>query len=450
VIAAFLLTLLMTPACRAVCRRFGWVDHPDVRKLHRAPIPRAGGIAIFLGYAAAICANHAWNILPALFAAFAIGLLDDLFNLKPRTKLAGQVLAAVLACAAGIQIGGAGAWWHIPLTIVWLVGCANAVNLIDGLDGLATGIGLTATAAALFSALLSGNAPLALVAAPLLGALLGFLPYNISPASIFMGDCGSNTVGFLLGCIAIMWSQTGAYLPGKVAPVVALSIPILDTALTVFRRFLRGQPIFAADRGHVHHRLLCRGFTPRRVVAILCGGGAFAASLSVLLSIATYSGGPVLAVFGIAIWLAIRYLGYGEFDSVRRLVSSGVLRSLVSTDLCVREVEAAISSAQGVDECWSAIQSNGCSLGLSRATMEAFGRTFSAQFPAASTTCWSLRVPLDGVGAINLEIPIGTASASLAPLANSLQTVLGPKLEALSPKLAFAASATGSRRYQTL
>jgi UDP-GlcNAc:undecaprenyl-phosphate GlcNAc-1-phosphate transferase len=429
----------MTPACRAVCRRFGWVDHPDIRKLHRAPIPRAGGIAIFLGYAAAICTNHVWTILPALFAAFAIGLLDDLFNLKPRTKLAGQVLAAVLACAAGIQIGGTSAWWHIPLTIVWLVGCANAVNLIDGLDGLAAGIGLIATAAAVVSALLSGNAALALVAAPLLGALLGFLPYNFSPASIFMGDCGSNTIGFLLGCFAIKWSQTGGSLPGKVAPVVALAIPILDTALTVFRRFLRGQPIFAADRGHIHHRLLCRGFTPRRVIAILCGGGAFAASLSLLLSIGTYSGGPVLAVFGITVWLAIRNLGYGEFDSVRRLVSRGVLRQAVTADLSLLEWEAAIHSAHSVDECWSAIQSNGRSLGLSRATMQVYGRTLSAQFPDIPEKCWSLRVPLDGIGVIDLDIPFGPPSASAAPLANSLRTVLAPKLETLRPKLAFAA-----------
>ena len=156
----------------------------------------------------------------------------------------------------------------VPLTILWLVGCSNAFNLIDGLDGLATGVGLFATATAFLSALLTGNIALAIVTAPLLGALLGFLPYNFSPASIFMGDCGSLTVGFLLGCFGVIWSQKSATLLGMTAPLIALAIPLLDTALAIARRFLRRQPVFGADRGHIHHRLLARGFTPRRVAYI--------------------------------------------------------------------------------------------------------------------------------------------------------------------------------------
>jgi UDP-GlcNAc:undecaprenyl-phosphate GlcNAc-1-phosphate transferase len=466
---AFLLTLLMTPACRTACQRFGWVDRPEIRKLHRAPIPRAGGIAIFLGYAAALIltrspigestARHAWTILPAVIVAFATGLLDDLVNLRPRTKIAGQVLAALLISAAGIQIRNVGgysigkSWWHIPLTIVWLVGCANAVNLIDGLDGLAAGIGLFATAAVLLSALFSGNTALAVVAAPLLGALLGFLPYNFSPASIFMGDCGSNTVGFLLGCFTIMWSQTCPTFPAMAAPVIALAIPILDTALAIFRRFLRHQAIFAADRGHIHHRLLSRGFSPVRVACILYAAAGFFACLSILLTTGSYSGGPVLAAFSIVVWLALRYLRYDEFDSVRRILFGGVLRGALTADLSLRQLEAAINSAHSVDECWAALQSNGGSLGLSTAAMHVYGRTYSAQFPDSATPaeCWSLVVPLDGAGTLDLEIPFGPAPASVAPLANSLRTVLAPKLETLRPKLALAAAAAAgsnsSRRW---
>ena len=416
---AFLVTLLLTPVCRLACRRFGWVDQPGIRKLHQRPIPRAGGIAIFLGYAVAICGCHEWTILPAVFAAFATGMLDDIVNLKPRTKIAGQVLASLLACAAGVLIGGGGVWWHVPLTIVWLVGCANAVNLIDGLDGVAAGIGICACGAALVSALLGGNSALALAAAPLLGALLGFLIYNFSPASIFMGDCGSNTVGFLLGCITILWSQTGASPARMTAPVIALAIPILDTALAIVRRFLRNESIFAADRGHIHHRLLARGFTPRRVAWILYAGGGFFACLAILLARSTYGGAPVLAAFGIAIWLALRYLRYDEFDSVGRVLFKGVLRGLVSAEVAVREVETAFRKARSIEECWMAVESHGSRLGLTRATMRVYGRMFAAEFGGGAETtgeCWSLRVPLNGDDAMDLEIPFGAGSIGVAAL----------------------------------
>src|ERR1017187_499676 len=327
-ILAMLLTLGLTPVCRLLCQRLGWVDHPGPRKVHLQPIPRTGGIAIFMGYAGAMFLlllyplRHGMfatgmfpgmrALLPAIVVAFATGLLDDVLQLKPWMKLLGQVTAAALACNAGVQIHNlagfyiADTWWHIPLTIVWLVGCANAFNLIDGLDGLAVGVGIFATATALFSALLSGNIALALMTAPLLGALLGFLPYNFSPASIFMGDCGSLTVGFLLGCFGVIWSQKSATLLGMTAPLIAMAIPLLDTALAISRRFLRGQAIFAADRGHIHHRLLARGFTPRRIVYLLYASAGVLAGLSLLMSRAHYSGGVVVAFCAI-IWLAIRY-----------------------------------------------------------------------------------------------------------------------------------------------
>jgi UDP-GlcNAc:undecaprenyl-phosphate GlcNAc-1-phosphate transferase len=433
--------------------RFGWVDLPGVRKLHGEPIPRAGGIAIFLGYAAAICTHHAWTILPAAVVTFGTGLLDDLVSLKPRTKIAGQTLAALLACASGIQIRNLGGhaihntWWQVPLTVLWLAGCTNAINLIDGLDGLAAGVGLTATAAAFLTALLTGNAALTILTAPLLGALLGFLPYNFNPASIFMGDSGSNTIGFLLGCFAIMWSHGCATLPMMAAPLIALAIPILDTALAIFRRFLRQQPVSEADRGHIHHRLLSRGFSPRRVACILYVAGGLLAGLSILLTTGAYSGGPVLAAFGILIWMALRYLRYDEFTSVRNIFFGGVVRRALSTDLFLRQLEGDVSSAASIDECWFALQSIGPRLGLSSATMHVYGRTFSAQFSDSQTAgdCWNMTVSLNGVGTIDLEIPFGRESSSASPVANSLRTVLAPKLEALRPKLAFAAAAGGAR-----
>jgi UDP-GlcNAc:undecaprenyl-phosphate GlcNAc-1-phosphate transferase len=442
-LAAFVLTLLLTPACRVVSRRFGWVDHPDTRKLHRVAIPRVGGMAIFAGYAVGTMSGHSWAILPAVGAAFLTGLLDDLVNLKPRTKIAGQVLAALLACAAG---QGGTTWWHVPFAVVWFVGCTNAVNLIDGLDGLAAGVGFFAAAAAFLSALLSGNVALALITAPLLGALLGFLPYNSNPASIFMGDCGSNTIGFLLGCFSIALVKSNPTVPAMGAPMVALTIPLLDTALAIFRRFLRREPIFGADLGHIHHRLLSRGYSSRSVAFILYGAAAFFAGVSVLWSAGAYREVPLAIAFCIAIWLALRYLQYDEFESVRSVCFGGLLRSALAADLAVRQLEEAIEAAQSLDECWFALRSSGRSLGLSGANMQIGGTTFSGRFSDSGITeagC-SLRVPLEGAGSIELEIPFGSTPVSVDRLVNSLRTVLAPKLQAVRPLRAFAAA--GGRR----
>src|SRR5207247_1602256 len=169
---------------------------------------------------------------------FATGLLDDLFGLSPWQKIFGQVGAAGLAYWAGVRVLGvagfsAHGWWSIPLTVLWLVGCANAFNLIDGVDGLAAGVGLFATLTIFLAALLQNNAPLALATVPLAGALLAFLRYNFNPASIFLGDCGSLSIGFLLGCYGIIWSQKSATMLVMSAPLLALAIPLHDTCITI-------------------------------------------------------------------------------------------------------------------------------------------------------------------------------------------------------------------------
>jgi UDP-GlcNAc:undecaprenyl-phosphate GlcNAc-1-phosphate transferase len=366
---------------------------------------------------------------------FATGFLDDVFGLKPWMKLIGQAVAAILACNANVVIRGiagyslAGTWWHLPLTVLWLVGCANAFNLIDGLDGLATGVGLFATATAFLSAVLNGNIALAFVTAPLLGALLGFLPYNFSPASIFMGDCGSLTVGFLLGCFGVIWSQKSATLLGMTAPLIAMAIPLLDTALAITRRFLRGQGIFAADRGHIHHRLLARGFTARRIAYILYASGGVLAGLSLLMS-NSYFGGGVIVAFCAIIWLAVRYLGYEEFDVARRMVFGGFFRRLLNANVCVTQFEQAVGAAQTVDECWEALLDSGRAFGFSAATLRVHGREFTATLTEAPGECWTVNVPLDGAGCVDLSVPFGPdhAPATISPLCMSLRTALAPRL----------------------
>ena len=253
--------------------------------------------------------NSRWcgDCCPAPRWLSRIGLLDDLFDLRAWIKLLGQLAAAGLACVGGVRIlsiGGAptDAWWNIPLTILWLLACMNAFNLVDGLDGLAAGVGLFATLTVFAAAMMQHNMVLAVATFPLAGALLAFLCYNFNPATIFLGDSGSLLIGFLLGCYAAIWSNKSATLLGMTAPLMALSIPLLDVALAIVRRFLRHQPIFAADRGHIHHRLLDRGFTPRRVVLVLYGLCGLAAAFSLLQGVVhSFSGALDAAVWRLCV-----------------------------------------------------------------------------------------------------------------------------------------------------
>lgn len=459
-ISTFLLALALTPLCRAVSKRLGWVDHPGDRKVHRKPIPRTGGIVIFFVYAAALAllrftplrGGHSYQgelhwvhtLLPGILTAFITGLIDDIFGLKPWMKITGQAIAAVLVSLAGVQIGNIGGYsfthtiWPVIFTVIWLVGCANAFNLIDGLDGLAAGVGLFATATAFVSALLSHNTALALVTAPLLGALLGFLPYNFNPASIFMGDCGSLTVGFLLGCFGIIWSQKSATALGMTAPLIALAIPLLDTGLAIARRFLRRQEIFSADRRHIHHRLLARGFTPRRVAYTIYAGAGVVAALSLLISSA-HVGGFALIVFCAIAWFAIQYLGYEEFDTARAVLFGGILRRAVNGRLSVGQIVRSIQAARTVDECWAAIHNGSRPFGFAEVTLGVNGQRFTARFnDACYDQCWNLTIPLGAYGYLDWSIPFNAQpTGTIEPLTTTLRKALVQKLaEIASQQLA--------------
>ena len=237
-VVSFLVALLATPTIRRVANGRGWVDAPDTgavqaRKLHRAPIPRLGGVAIFLAYVVAFAVlavaplkgsrlvdfEVVGRLAPAVVLIFLVGLVDDLWGLAAWQKLLGQLVAAGAAAAAGVTLGSVGGypvpgWAQLPLTLGWLVLLTNAINLIDGMDGLATGVSLFAALTMVTSALLAGNVPLAMATVPLAGALLGFLRYNFNPATIFLGDCGSLLIGFLLGCFGLIWSQKSVSVLG--------------------------------------------------------------------------------------------------------------------------------------------------------------------------------------------------------------------------------------------
>jgi len=296
-VVALGVTVGVTPLVRTAGNRWGIVSHPGGRHVHSGVVPRIGGLAMFTGIAAGLLTQYLgerfWgfdNVLATLgrpgigvmlgaALMFAVGFLDDIFDLRPWQKLIGQVAAAGVVVALGLKIsfvsnpfGGSifllGVL-SVPLTIFWIVGFANVVNLIDGLDGLAAGV--TAIAAASFLVLgVQGNVfGAALFAAALLGACIGFLRYNFNPASIFMGDSGALFLGFVLACIALLGVMKSVAAITLVVPLLIVGVPIFDTLSAIIRRTRHGQPIQTADKGHIHHRLLGRGFNQRQTVLII-------------------------------------------------------------------------------------------------------------------------------------------------------------------------------------
>lgn len=436
-VCSFILSLLLTRAVRDVAVSFNIYDRPDQdRKRHRQPVPRLGGVAVIVAYAAAVLLLVAsplrggvvlqghlwfmWTLFPAIAVVFAVGLADDLLQLSPWQKLAGQVAAGVYAYLVGVRISGIGeiteiGWWSLPLTVGWLVVCTNSFNLIDGLDGLATGVAIVASVTVLCAAFLQSNYTLALTVAPLLGSLCGFLRYNSNPASIFLGDCGSLVIGFLLGCCAVIWSQKAATLIAFTAPLVALAVPLLDTTLAITRRFLSLRPIFGADRAHVHHRLLDLGNSPRRVVFLLYIACVVAALLSLSQSLLNARfAGAVVVVICAAVVFSVRKLRYAEFETASRLILQGAFRRMLVSNVVLDEFERSLRTASSVDACWDALRTSCRQFGFSSVRL-CIAPVVYEDFvhDVNPNECWVMRVPIAGYGYINLTRPLGADTEPL-------------------------------------
>jgi len=362
------LALVLTPAMAWLCRQFGWVDAPDgVRKRHPGPVPRLGGLAVALAYAGAFCpalwldrpgsgpVAHAIALLRELFPAtvvvLAVGVLDDLRGLSPRQKLAGQAAAALLAFWAGVRVES---WWgaslppwaSLPVTVLWLLLMTNAFNLIDGVDGLAAGLGVLACVTICLAGLLRENLALVVAVAPLAAALGGFLRYNIAPASIFLGDCGSLLVGFLLGAFAVIWTEKSAAALGLLIPAMVFAVPLADVAVAVLRRALTGRPVFQPDHEHLHHRLLERGLTPKKVVLALYGATAIGALLSLGASLLRgHSVTAILLAFLVLLYAGVRMAGYSEFESLGRLLGRGELQRWIYVEASLQRLEQRLANA---------------------------------------------------------------------------------------------------------
>ncbi len=417
---AFVIALILTPIIRDISRSFNVVDRPGQRKVHAYPMPRVGGIAIAIAYGAAlvilpgsaggamaISLRAVWNLVPGAALVFFIGLLDDFFSLKPVVKLLGLVVAASVVFFSGIHIGGIAAhsmafWLDYPLTVFWLLLTSNALNLVDGLDGLCAGMGLMATLALFTAALIHGNHPLAFVTFPLAGALLGFLCYNVAPATVFLGDSGALLIGFLLGCYGMLWTEKASTLLSMLVPLLALSIPLLDVSLSVLRRFLRNQPIFSADRGHIHHRLLDRGLSPRQAVWVLYLFAALAGSLALLASsFAWQYQGFVILAFCVAAAIGIRQLRYPEFDIVGRLFR-GEFQRAMNVKLKVESVASKLEAATNSDQWWTVLEQSASSLGLVTIRWNSAGAVREVRGSPTSPR-WSFHVPIGPADFLELE-----------------------------------------------
>jgi UDP-GlcNAc:undecaprenyl-phosphate GlcNAc-1-phosphate transferase len=329
------LAVLLTPWVIRLARRLGAMDPPGPRGVHERPIPRIGGVAIFLSAMCPIVAlllldrslgaasrnvpGHLAALLGCSTLMFLVGLLDDLTDVPARHKLLAELLLAGLLCCAGVRISSIALtpqWvqplgpWGWLLTVAWIVGITNAVNLSDGLDGLAAGVCAIACAVIVIFALRSGQIVLAVFMLALLGSLCGFLIFNFNPARIFMGDSGSLFLGFTIGACSVMCAAKSTALVGLTLPALALGIPIFDTLFSALRRFLEDRSIFAPDRSHFHHRLLELGLQQRHAVILIYLATLLAAGLGLFMLARDDLG--ALAIFGgVLLLILLLFRGVG-------------------------------------------------------------------------------------------------------------------------------------------
>jgi UDP-GlcNAc:undecaprenyl-phosphate GlcNAc-1-phosphate transferase len=380
-VSALALSLAGTYAVRGWAVRRGYVDHPDdERRIHSAPTPNVGGIAValttlvtFVLWGAFVLPDytHRPEILSMLAGGgliFLLGVWDDVHHLRARTKFVLQVGIASLAFLGGVrilgigfgdvwfsQLAGAGSWL---VTVVWIVGTTNAFNLIDGSDGVAGGAAAFASLSMGVVFALYGDPLGALMATILVGAALGFLYFNFPPASVFMGDGGSLFLGFTLATLGVITTQKAPTFLAVTIPVIAFGVPLLDTTIAIIRRYLRHEPIFAPDRGHIHHRLRDLGLSSRGVALMLYIACAGCASLSLVLAAPGRTTVlPVFIVAGAVLIVVVQRLNVPELIELSRVVGrSFQQRSVISHNVRVHGLSAAVASARSSADVVEALQ----------------------------------------------------------------------------------------------
>jgi UDP-N-acetylmuramyl pentapeptide phosphotransferase/UDP-N-acetylglucosamine-1-phosphate transferase len=307
------------------------------------------------------------TVIGGAIAMHIVGLFDDIRPVRARWKFLAQIVIACVVFAAGLRVNTLslpfvgtlelGGVVGMLFTVVWLVGITNAFNLIDGLDGLAAGAALFALTTMFVVASLNGLVGAATMTIILAGATVGFLCFNFHPASIFLGDSGSLFLGFMLAGIGLLGSQKSPTVIAVAIPIVSLGLPVLDTTLAVARRFLRGQPIFSADRAHIHHRLLSLGHSPRRVALLLYTACAILGLGGMMLVNDSAYVAVVLLVIGLGVGIAVQRLRYYEFEELARLLRRGVhQRKTIGRNVRIREASNRVSDLTDLDRVFEALE----------------------------------------------------------------------------------------------
>lgn len=379
-------SLAITPLVRRMCQRFKLLDVPvDHRRVHRTAVPRLGGIGVYLAVVIALSTlpfvdnlltqslrNYVPELLRVLIPAtlvLCLGIYDDLRGVNATVKFIALGLIATLFYAMGgriellaVPLFGA---VHLPpvlgfiVTIVWLVGIANAFNLIDGVDGLASGAALFSSMVILVVSLAGENPLMIVVSLVLCGALAGFLRYNFNPASIFLGDSGALFVGFMLAALSVQGTQKATTAVAVITPILAFGLPVVDTGMTLARRLVSGKPLFQGDREHIHHMLLARGWSQRHVALVLY---AVCAAFGLLATIFTKTSSPVtglvLFVIVVAVVVAVGHLRYHEVDEIRAGVKRtvGDRRIRLANNIRIRRASVALSKASDLHELFDAVR----------------------------------------------------------------------------------------------
>jgi UDP-GlcNAc:undecaprenyl-phosphate GlcNAc-1-phosphate transferase len=334
IVVAFLLPLVLTPLVKKLAFKVGAIDAPNKRKMHNRIMPRLGGLAIYAAFIAVVLAlipltKPILGLLAGATLIMLLGVFDDIKGLSPRIKLLGQVGAALVVVSFGVDVvyitnpfqgmmdsgvfsfaGISLGLLSIPVTVFWIIGITNAVNLIDGLDGLAAGMAIIAAVTLAVIAWTEGHMAVVYLSLILAGATLGFLKYNFHPAQIFMGDSGSMFLGFTLATLAIMGLGKSVTIISLLIPILILGVPIFDTAFAIIRRYLNDKPIFQADKEHLHHRLLALGLSHKQTVLVIYGLNFVLATSAVLLTqLTTAQGMMILTLLSVAGLMGAERLG---------------------------------------------------------------------------------------------------------------------------------------------
>ena len=464
--------LALTPLVRRVAETLHLVDRPDChRKIHDGPVPLGGGVAILLAVVtatvAAVLAPHPWQPLlwhgslhlVGLFIAAVVvtvlGLTDDLVPLGGRPKMLGQTLAALVVVLAGLQIERIQFFdWQlelgvlaVPFTLFWILGAINALNLLDGSDGVATTVGIILSLSLAAMALMLPNREIeAVVALALAGSLAGFLFYNFPPASIYLGDAGSMLIGLIIGVLALRSGLKGPATIALVAPTALFAIPILDTGMAILRRKLTGRSVYTADRGHLHHCLLRRGLSSRRTLLSIA---ALSACTCVGALASVYRRDETLALIGasavVGTLIVTRYFGHPESRILTSRLAQ-IIGSFLPTSAGalnqVREERFHIAGGHRWDTFWTALVELGDRFGVSTVRLNLTIPAHQDEFHAFRcrhaegdpTMKWSLDLPLvvDGMPIGRLQLRGYQADGNCQSLLSEFLPMLNDLLSSIS------------------